>query len=259
MATHADTTLIDKATQRDEAAARRQTAYLLFVLLISIIALAVLAVDGFIDDHSEVGRVLYYADLVLCALFFVDFLHCFAKAENKGRYMLTWGWLDLVSSIPAVGPLRWGRAARLVRVLRVLRGIRSARILMRLILERRRQSAALAALLATILVVGVSSILILKLEHAAGPEANLHTAEDALWWSVVTMTTVGYGDHYPVTAGGRVVATVVIFAGVGLIGIWAGIATSWFLETSEEQQDDTIEELRREVRALREAIERRGG
>jgi hypothetical protein len=48
----------------------------------------------------------------------------------------------------------------------------------------------------------------------------------------------------------------VIFAGVGLIGIWAGIATSWFLATSEEKQDDTIEALRREVRALREAIER---
>jgi voltage-gated potassium channel len=73
------------------------------------------------------------------------------------------------------------------------------------------------------------------------------------------MTAVGYGDHYPVTAGGRLVAAVVILAGVGLIGIWAGIATSWFLETSEEKQDDTIEELRDEIRALREAIEKRGG
>jgi voltage-gated potassium channel len=259
MVTKVDTTPIDNGTHVDDAAAQRQAAYLLFVLLISILALGVLAVDAFIDDESEAGRVLYYADLVLCALFFFDFLHCFAKAENKSKYMLTWGWLDLVSSIPAVGPLRWGRAARLVRVLRVLRGIRSARILMRFILERRRQSAALAALLSTILVVGVSSIVVLELERAAGEEANLKTAEDALWWSVVTMTTVGYGDHYPVTAGGRIVAVVVIVAGVGLIGIWAGIATSWFLETSEEKQDDTIDELRREVRDLREAIERRGG
>jgi len=243
----------------DDASSRQQAAYLLFVLVISVIALGVLAADGFIDADSEVGRVLHYADLLLCALFFADFLHCFAKAENKKRYMLTWGWLDLISSIPAVGPLRWGRAVRLVRVLRVLRGIRSVRIFVRLILERRRQSAGLAALLATILVVGVSSILILKLEDAAGAEANLHTAEDAIWWSVVTMTTVGYGDHYPVTAGGRVVAALVIFAGVGLIGIWAGIATSWFLEASEEEQDDTIEELRDEIRALREAIEKRGG
>jgi voltage-gated potassium channel len=245
------------ASKAEKAAERRQAGYLLFVLCISVIALGVLAVDGFIGADREVKRVLYYADLVLCALFFIDFLHCFTSAENKGKYMLTWGWLDLVSSIPAVGPLRWGRAARLVRILRVLRGIRSARILMRFIIERRRQSAALAALLATILVVGVSSVLILELERVAGDKANLHTAEDAIWWAIVTMTTVGYGDHYPVTAGGRIVAALVIFAGVGLIGIWAGIATSWFLESSEEKQDDTIDELRQEVRALREAIEKR--
>jgi voltage-gated potassium channel len=257
MTTQTETADSDMTTG-EKASERRRAAYLLFVLCISIIALGVLAADGFIGADSEVKRVLYYADLVLCALFFIDFLHCFATAEHKGKYMLTWGWLDLVSSIPAVGPLRWGRAARLVRILRVLRGIRSARILMRFIIERRRQSAALAALLATILVVGVSSIMVLELERVAGDKANIHTAEDAIWWSIVTMTTVGYGDHYPVTGGGRLVAAMVIFAGIGLIGIWAGIATSWFLESSEEKQDDTIDELRREVRALREMIEKRG-
>jgi voltage-gated potassium channel len=244
-------------TDRPEGTAtRHQAAYLLFILAISLIALAVLAVDGLVAVNSETRQILRYVDTVLCVLFFGDFLYCFARAENKAKYMLTWGWLDLISSIPAIEPLRWGRAARVVRVLRVLRGIRSARILMRFILERRRQSAALAALLATVLAVGVSSIAVLELERAAADEANVRTAEDALWWSVVTMTTVGYGDHYPVTMGGRIVAILLMFVGVGLIGIWAGIATSWFLATSEEKQDDTIEALRREVRALREAIER---
>jgi hypothetical protein len=101
------------------ASVRRQAPYLLFILLVSVLALTVLAADTVVDRKSEMGRILHYADTLLCVLFFGDFLVCFKKAENKGKYMLTWGWLDLISSIPAIDALRWGRAARVVRVLRV--------------------------------------------------------------------------------------------------------------------------------------------
>ena len=231
--------------------------YLLFILLISVLAIVVLAADMFVDADSDTGRILHYADTLLCVLFFGDFLMCFAHAKNKPAYMVTWGWLDLVSSIPAVAALRWGRAARLARVLRVLRGVRSARILMRFILERRAQSVGLAAALASIVVIAISSIAILNLEHTAGPAANIHTAEDALWWSIVTITTVGYGDRYPVTMEGRCVAIGLMIVGVGLIGTWAGIAASWFMAAADERQHDNIHTLRVEIQELRAMLEGR--
>lgn len=240
-----------------EAAARRQAPYLLFILLVSVLAIVVLAADTFVDANSETARILHYADTLLCVLFFGDFVVCFTRAKHKGKYMLTWGWLDLISSIPAIDVLRWGRGSRLVRVLRVLRGVRSARILMRFILEKRTQSAGLAAALASIVVIALSSIAVLHLERDAGEAANIRTAEDALWWSMVTITTVGYGDRYPVTAEGRLVAAGLMAVGVGLIGTWAGIAASWFLAPGEERQEDDIQSLRREIQELRRIVEGR--
>ena len=240
---------------RGERAASRQAPYLLFILLVSLLALVVLAADVFVDDNTDTGRVLHYADTVLCLLFFADFAYCFAKAKDKAKYFATWGWLDLLSSIPAIDVLRWGRAARVARVLRVLRGVRSARILMRFILERRAQSAALAAAFSSIVVIAASSILVLHSESGAGAEANIRSAEDAIWWSIVTLTTVGYGDRYPVTTEGRLIAVVLMMAGVAVIGTWAGIAASWFMTTGQEHQDDRLAALRSEIRELRRLIE----
>jgi voltage-gated potassium channel len=63
----------------------------------------------------------------------------------------------------------------------------------------------------------LSSVLILIFEQ--GNEANIKTARDAIWWSFVTMTTVGYGDHYPVTIGGRIVAIILMVTGITLFGV----------------------------------------
>jgi voltage-gated potassium channel len=66
------------------------------------------------------------------------------------------------------------------------------------------------------------------------PEANIKTPEDALWWAVVTVTTVGYGDRYPVTSEGRIVASIVIVAGVALYATFTGFVASWFLGPKSE-------------------------
>jgi voltage-gated potassium channel len=238
-----------------DARTKRQAPYLLFIFAVSVLSIAVVGADAAIEFDGETQRILYYADTLLCAIFFVDFVRCFVSAEDKRKYMLTWGILDLVSCIPAVGVLRWGRGARLLRIVRILRGIRTGRMLVRFILEKRAESASLAALLATILAVAAASVAILPLERAAGKAANIHTAEDAIWWSVVTLTTVGYGDFYPVTVEGRLVAIGLMIAGVGLIGAWAGIAASWFLAPGEVRQNEDLREIRLEIEKLRELME----
>ena len=115
------------------------------------------------------------------------------QAPSKRRYLVTWGWVDLISSIPAIDVFRWGRTARVLRVLRVLRGVRSARELVHFLARRRVESAALATVLLSLLLVVCSSIAVIELEIPAG--GNITTAEDAMWWAVATTTTVGYGER----------------------------------------------------------------
>ncbi len=226
--------------------------YLLFMLALSLFALFILGVDVLFRLDPRTHTIIEYLDLGVCLLFFADFLITFHRAQSKAGYFFKWGWLDLLSSIPMVDALRWGRLARVLRIVRVLRGLRSAKVLVDSVLARKAQSGALAAGLLTLLLTVFASIAILQLETA--PESNIRTAEDALWWTVTTLTTVGYGDLYPVTSEGRLLAGLVMVAGVGLFGAFSGLVASWLLRPAERQQDTELVQLRDEVRALREEL-----
>ena len=93
------------------------------------------------------------------------------------------------------------------------------------VLRNRGQYAAFITVLAAFIVLVTSSILVLEFENAS-PDANITTGGDALWWGIVTITTVGYGDYYPVTSLGRLTGVFVMFAGVGIIGALASILAS---------------------------------
>src|SRR5687767_3969942 len=103
------------------------TPYQFFMLCLCLWALLVLGAGSVLSLSESTQQILLYADYAVCFLFFVDFLHSFYTAPNKLRYMSSWGWIDLLSSIPITGSLRWGRAARVMRILRVMRGVKSAR------------------------------------------------------------------------------------------------------------------------------------
>ena len=93
------------------------------------------------------------------------------------------------------------------------------------VLQNRSQYAAFLTILLTIIVLTISSVLVLQFESKI-PAANIQTGGDALWYSIVTITTVGYGDFYPVTTGGRIAGMFIMFAGVGIIGALASILSS---------------------------------
>lgn len=204
------------------------TPYDLFSLLLSLVALGVFAVLARGGLTPEARQLLELADLTFCAFFFADFWRNLIRADNRLRYLYTWGWLDLAASVPAIDALRLGRFGRVVRVVRLLRVIKASRMLLNALRFRRRESTAWAAMLIAVLVVFTGSIAVLEFERRAG--GNITTAEDALWWAIVTITTVGYGDFYPVTMEGRLVAVGLMVVGVGLFGTLSGIAASWFTE-----------------------------
>ncbi len=101
-----------------------------------------------------------------------------------------------------------------------------------------------------------ASIAVLHFE--VGPAANIKTPQDALWWALVTITSVGYGDRYPVTAEGRLVAAALMVAGVGLFGTFAGFIAAWFLSPGEKRQASELDGIRDEIQELRRLIQSRG-
>ncbi len=216
--------------------------YDLFILGLCVYVLFALAIMTFLPLDASVIRVLEYADVGICVIFLVDFIVQLTMAKSKWGY-LKWGWIDLISSIPMVGPLRWGRFARVVRILRLLRGVKSAKMISHYIARRRSDSAFAAAAFVAILTVILASIAVLYLERDY-PAANITSAEDALWWATSTIATVGYGDRYPVSTGGRVVAVITMIVGVGLFGTFTAFVSTWFIEPAEQQQDAELDEVR---------------
>jgi voltage-gated potassium channel len=226
--------------------------YQFFMLVLSIYAVFAIGIQTVMKLDPEVGDLLDYADNGICALFFLDFAISLWKAPNRWKYFVTWGWLDLLSSIPMLDVARWGRVARVIRVIRVLRGLRATKVLTGTILRHRAENGLLAAALAALLLIIFCSAAILQFE--TDPESNIKTAEDALWWAFTTVTTVGYGDRFPVTGEGRFVATILMFAGVGLFGTFSGFLAAWFLQPEEDADQSELAKLREEIVALRQAV-----
>jgi voltage-gated potassium channel len=223
----------------------------LVILALSIYVLGALFAQSIGAVDAKTSELLDYIDDAICVIFIADFVVRFARARSKREFM-RWGWIDLISSIPGAHALRIGRIARVVRVLRILRALRSTKMLVNYFFRNRAQGTFATVALISITLTIFASIAILNLE--VGPESNIKTPMDALWWSFVTITTVGYGDKYPVTPEGRLVAVVLMTAGVGLFGTFTGLVASFFIQPENQQQTSELETLIAEVRELREEV-----
>jgi len=226
--------------------------YELFMVLLSIAVLLMLAADILFDLDDAHSEIVFFVDFAVCIVFFLDFLHSLAWAEDRKRYFLTWGWLDLISSTPAIGPLRLGRAARFIRVLRILRGIRSLRVVGLYVYRNRAQSTLLATVLITAIVIVGSSIAILEVERPA--RGSIVTGQDALWWAVVTASTVGYGDKVPTTVEGRLIGFLLIVAGLALVSVLTAYVAAWFVGPGEREEMTDLEGIRQEVGEIKQIL-----
>jgi voltage-gated potassium channel len=201
------------------------------ILVLSIYVLASLMVETFSKLPSNMTHLLAIIDNFICCIFLADFGYRFYKAPDKLKF-IKWGWIDLVSSIPTIGVLRCGRFIRLVRLLRILRAFRSIKFITTYIYRNKKQGTFTSVTLIAFLMIVFGSISILQVETAAN--SNIKTAEDAIWWSFTTITTVGYGDLYPVTTEGRIIAAFLMVTGVGIFGTFTGFVASWFVKDKRE-------------------------
>jgi len=224
------------------------------VLILSIVVLVALVADTAFKLPAEISGVLRKLDTLICVVLLADFGIRFHQAKSKTAF-LKWGWIDLIASIPSVRILRVGRLVRILRVVRLLRTIRATHKITSLLLKDKIKTGVASVVLSEFLLILFCAVGILICEQQ-DPEANIKTAGDALWWSVTTVTTVGCSDKYPVTGEGRIVAMILMIAGIGLFGILSGLAASFFIGSREQSIIHEENKILARLERLEEKIDR---
>jgi voltage-gated potassium channel len=263
-------------TQERPVLREHGNAYNLFILVLTLFSLAVMVLL-LLPLGPESRQLLTLYDNVICLIFLADFLYNLARSRPRREYFIDQrGWLDLLGSIPSFGffqfsaLFRLARLSRFARIARLLSGS-NRRELVRDMVENRGQYATFVTILLAGMVLSISSFMVLQFESRS-PDANIKTGGDAIWWGFVTITTVGYGDRFPVTTLGRLVGLLVMFAGVGIIGALASILASLLVPTPPAAPEPThagtaatpdadrvaeeLAALRAEIAALRAEIQR---
>lgn len=217
--------------------------------VLAVLWLPVLVLPLVIRVRGGVASTFDTIDYLVWAVFVVEYLVKLYLAP--ARWLFIRGHLVdlLVIAVPVLRPLR------LLRLLRLLTLARSGLILTSA-LKRAREllthNGLHFVLLSVLTIVGVCSAVELAFEqHAHG--TNIHNFGDALWWAVVTVTTVGYGDKYPVTAGGRGVAVVLMLTGIGLVGVLSATIASYFVG---QRAEEDMTELHRRLDRIEALLER---
>jgi voltage-gated potassium channel len=201
------------------------TTYELFILLMSILSIVNLVLLAVFSWGSQNWLLILYVDTALTLIFLGDFTYRLVTATSKRRYLGRGGGvLDLLSCAPG---FRIFRLFRIWRALRIIRRLGGPKMLRDLRSEIASGTVYLVVFLLTV-VLEVAGLLELRFEENA-PGANIKTAGDALWWGYVTATTVGYGDQYPVTTGGRLVGYLMLTCGVALFATFSGFLANTFL------------------------------
>jgi len=198
----------------------------LAVLFLTVYVLIALVVDTFCQLDPETSKLLTYFDWAICGFFLVEFIVRFNRADNKLKF-IKWGWIDLLSAIPMIEAFRVGRLLRLIRLIRVIRAFKSVYSLVTHVFVNRAKGTLSVVSVMAFLVIIFSSIAILEVEDA--PHSNITSAEDAIWWTITTITTVGYGDIYPVTTEGRALAAALMIFGIGIFGTFTAYVASFFI------------------------------
>jgi len=229
------------------------TGYEIFVGALSVLSLVNIVLVSFMHDQAT-QSVVYAVDALLSIVFLIDFLVRLRRAPSRSDYVFRqFGWADLLASLP-FPQVKILRIFRLIRVARLLRRYGAGNI-GRSLLKDRAGSALMTLLLIGILVLEFGSLAMLQLEKNA-PEANITSAADALWYVIVTMSTVGYGDQYPISTAGRFMGAFIIVIGVGIFGTLTGYLANLFLAPRQEEPAaeaaTTPAEARKQLQQLKE-------
>lgn len=247
---------------------RNLATYDLVIGILAVVSLIILVLPIFVPLSSSTEDTLNALENALCIVFLFDFLRSLFRAPKKWGYFLKGGgWMDLLGSLP-FSKLAVFRAARLFRVVRVVRTLKGNDF-RKMLTERLAQNVLLFTLVVALLLIYTISAFVLYVEKGA-PNANITTYSKAVWWAFVTITTVGYGDYYPVTNLGHLGAIILMFSGLGIIGVLSSYLATTFIsfqrrrsqriegeneqDKDEENDEDKTTNLEAELAAMKEEL-----
>jgi voltage-gated potassium channel len=209
------------------------------MMILALAMVPLIVVPLIVDLSPGMDRAFLAIDYLVWAAFAVEYVVKLCLAPDRWRFVKA-NIPDLVIVVvPMLRPLRVLRATRLLRLLRLARLVAFAvegLSEVRGVLRRRGLSWVLLIALALNL---IAAALVLSFERDM-PGGNIHSYPDALWWAVTTITTVGYGDRFPISPAGRGVAVVLMVSGIALFGIITASIAAYFVEQKADQQDQDV-------------------
>ena len=206
------------------------------LILLSALAIA-LETEPSLPEGLRKG--LFGFEVVLLGIFTIEYILRLTCSPRPFKYAFSfWGLVDFLTIVPAIALLtpQWQvvRAFRLIRLVRLLKLFRTSRALNRLIQAMHEVRGELMIFgVVSGLMLYVASVGIYIFEHDAQPDV-FTSIPVSLWWAVASFTTVGYGDMVPITLGGRIFTTLVLFTGLGIIAVPSAIVTTALLEAEKE-------------------------
>ena len=227
------------ALDKKETQELKPIGYELFIGALSALSILNLVLLLVLRNDQALSYVVGVINLVVFPIFLFDFCYRFFTTDNKSGYFFRgFGWADLLSSLPFPN-LKILRLFRLWRVARLFIRV-GAKNLLHDFIDNRAANALYTVFFLVLCVLEFGSLAVLSAEHGS-PDANIVNASDAIWWAYVTITTVGYGDQYPVTNAGRLVGILVMTAGVGLFGTLSGFLANLFLAPAKPKEEEAAE------------------
>jgi voltage-gated potassium channel len=204
-----------------------------------------------VEPQGREGHIVWAIDWAIWGLFVVDYVVRLCLADNRWHWFLRHLLDFAIVSLPLLRPLRLLRLLVLIEVLQKAIG------------DAFRGRIVVYTVSGVVLLIYTASLAVFDKERYLHG-ATINSFGKALWWSITTVTTVGYGDVYPVTNTGRVIAVLLMIGGISLVGVVTAALASWIIERVTEQgslmQAATvahIEELRNEIRALGKELQAR--
>jgi voltage-gated potassium channel len=232
----------------------KSVGYELFILLLSLLSvinMVFVAVAVFFSGpDGPAQQVILAVDAIMTPIFIFDFLYRLLTTRPRRAYFIDGqGWADLLATIPM---FRIFRVFRILRVVRLLRTYGIKRFLADIV-EQRASATFLLTMFLVILVLELAGASIYYVE-GGDPDANIRSAGDAIWWGLVTITTVGYGDRFPVTLGGRFIGVFLLLAGIGLFSVLTGFIANAFLAPPKREAVALATETNTAIAAIRQLL-----
>ncbi len=219
-----------------------------FIVALIALNIVVVTADTFSDISAEYGTLFLVIDYVTAVIFTIeyilriwtaDLLYPDAKHPRIKYFLSLWAIVDLIAIMPLFIPmvahvnLRVLRSIRLVRVFKLNRYSHAFATIIKVFKLKSRQ--LISSVISIFILIFISSVIMYGVEHVEQPEV-FSNAFSGIWWSVVTITTVGYGDIYPITVAGKICGAVIALLDVGFIAVPAGIISAGFVEQFERDE-----------------------